>query len=87
MRLGHNYLIRVSDSASIQYLRLMRPDNPTHVTDVNQRSIAVNFTRTASGELWITLPTNPNIVPPSYYMLFAVSKHGLPSTGYWVRVP
>jgi hypothetical protein len=87
MRLGHNYLIKVSDPASIQYLRLMRPDNPTHVTDVNQRSIAVNFTRTSSGELWITLPTNPNIAPPSYYMLFAVNKHGLPSTGYWVRVP
>jgi hypothetical protein len=87
MRLGHNYLIKVSDPASVQYLRLMRPDNPTHVTDVNQRSIAVNFTRTSSGELWITLPTNPNIAPPSYYMLFAVNQHGVPSTGYWVRVP
>jgi hypothetical protein len=87
MKLRHSYIIKVTRASSIQYLRLMRPDNPTHVTDVNQRSIAVNFTRTASGELWITLPTNPNIVPPSYYMLFAVSKHGLPSTGYWVRVP
>jgi hypothetical protein len=87
MRLGHNYLVRVSDPASIQYLRLMRPDNPTHVTDVNQRSIAVSFTRTSSGQLWITLPTNPNLVPPSYYMLFAVNSRGLPSTGYWVRVP
>jgi Domain of unknown function (DUF1929) len=87
MRLNHNYLIRVTDPASIQYLRLMRPDNPTHVTDVNQRSIAVTFTRTSSGQLWIKLPSNPNLVPPSYYMLFAVSKHGLPSTGYWVRVP
>jgi Domain of unknown function (DUF1929) len=87
MRLSHNYLIRVSDPASIQYLRLMRPDNPTHVTDVNQRSIAVNFTRTGSGELWIKLPANPNLVPPSYYMLFAVNSRGLPSAGYWVRVP
>jgi Domain of unknown function (DUF1929) len=87
MRLGHNYLVRVSDPASIQYLRLMRPDNPTHVTDVNQRSIAVSFTRTSSGQLWITLPTNPNLVPPSYYMLFAVNSRGLPSAGYWVRVP
>ncbi len=87
MRLSHNYLITVSDPAGIRYLRLMRPDNPTHVTDVNQRSIAVNFTRTSRGELWITLPSNPNIVPPSYYMLFAINSRGLPSTGYWVRVP
>ena len=41
---GHSYLIKVSQAASIQYLRLMRPDNATHVTDVNERSIAVPFT-------------------------------------------
>jgi hypothetical protein len=57
------------------------------VTDVNQRSIAVNFTQAGGGELRITLPSNPNLVPPSYYMLFAVNQKGLPSTGYWVRVP
>jgi hypothetical protein len=87
MRLSHHYLIKVSDPDSIQYLRLMRPDNPTHVTDVNARSVAVSFTRTANGELRITLPASGDLLPPSYYMLFAVSKRGLPSDGYWVQVP
>jgi Galactose oxidase-like, Early set domain/GlxA beta barrel domain len=87
MRLGRNYMIRVSDPADIKYLRLMRPDNPTHVTDVNQRSVAISFSRTSSGDLWITLPANDNLVPPSYYMLFAVNKHGVPSAADWVRVP
>ena len=87
MDLGHSYLIKVSQASSIKYLRLMRPDNPTHVTDVNQRSIAVSFTQGGNGELRITLPSNDNLVPPSYYMLFAVNHRGLPSTGYWVRVP
>jgi Domain of unknown function (DUF1929) len=87
MALGHSYLIKVSQASSIEYLRLMRPDNPTHVTDVNQRSIAVDFTQAGDGELRATLPANPNLVPPSYYMLFAVNRNGLPSTGYWVRVP
>jgi hypothetical protein len=87
MDLGHSYLIKVSQASSIKYLRLMRPDNPTHVTDVNQRSIAVSFTQAGNGELRITLPSNDNLVPPSYYMLFAVNHGGLPSTGYWVRVP
>jgi hypothetical protein len=64
----------------------MRPDNPTHVTDVNQRSIAVGFKRAGNGYLRVTLPSNPNLVPPSYYMLFAVNASGIPSTGYWVRV-
>ena len=86
MALGHSYLIKVTQ-AGIQNLRLMRPDNPTHVTDVNQRSIAVNFTQAGNGELRITIPSNDNLVPPSYYMLFAVNGNGLPSAGYWVRVP
>ena len=82
----HSYLIRVSQASSIRYLRLMRPDNPTHVTDVNERSIAVPFTRSADGSLRMRIPSNPNLVPPSYYMLFAVNSQGIPSAGYWVRV-
>jgi hypothetical protein len=87
MQRAHTYQIKVSDPASIKYLRLMRPDNPTHVTDVNARSIAVNFTRSGPGTLNITVPANANIVPPSYYTLFAVNSKGVPSTGYWVKVP
>ena len=86
MRLGHSYLIKVSQAADIKSFRLMRPDNPTHVTDVNQRSIAADFKTAGRGYLRMTLPSNPNLVPPSYYMLFAVNARGIPSAGYWVRV-
>jgi len=86
MGLGRSYLIKVSQPALIRNLRLMRPDNPTHVTDVNQRSVAVSFKNAGNGYLKITLPSNPNLVPPSYYMLFAVNAKGVPSTGYWVQV-
>jgi hypothetical protein len=84
---GHSYLIKVSQASSIQYLRLMRPDNATHVTDVNERSVAIKFRKAGDGELKITLPQNSNLVPPSYYMLFAVNHKGVPSTAYWVQVP
>jgi hypothetical protein len=87
MKLGDSYPIKVSQAANISYLRLMRPDNPTHVTDVNERSIAVSFTQSGNGYLKVTLPANPNLVPPSYYMLFAVNGKGVPSVGHWVRVP
>ena len=87
MRLGHSYLIKVTQTSDISYLRLMRPDNPTHVTDVNERSIGVSFTQAGHGQLKITIPSNDNLVPPSYYMLFAINSKGLPSTGYWVQVP
>jgi hypothetical protein len=84
---GSSYLIKVSQAASLQYLRLMRPDNATHVTDVNERSIAIPFTHAGPGELRVTIPANPNLIPPSYYMLFAISHKGVPSTGHWAQVP
>jgi len=31
MQLGDRYVIKVTQTADISYLRLMRPDNPTHV--------------------------------------------------------
>jgi hypothetical protein len=87
MQLGRSYLVKVTQTADISYLRLMRPDNPTHVTDVNERSIAVSFTSAGHGYLKITIPSNDNLVPPSYYMLFAINKKGIPSAGSWVQVP
>jgi hypothetical protein len=87
MDLKRSYLIKVSPGADVRYLRLMRPDNPTHVTDVNARSIALPFTRVGAGELRVTVPANDNLIPPSYYMLFAVNGQGTPSTARWVKVP
>jgi hypothetical protein len=87
MKLRHSYLITVSQASTIQSLRLMRPDNPTHVTDVNERSVAVKFTQAGNGQLQVTLPASSNLVPPSYYMLFAVNSSGTPSAGYWVQIP
>jgi radical copper oxidase GlxA-like protein/galactose oxidase-like protein len=86
MEPGHRYIISVSDPSKIRYLRLMRPDNPTHVTDVNARSIAVPFRRVGGNDLDVTIPSNTNLMPPSYYMLFAVNAKGIPSTAFWVRV-
>jgi Galactose oxidase-like, Early set domain/GlxA beta barrel domain len=84
---GRSYLIKVTQAAGIRYLRLMRPDNSTHVTDVNQRSIAISFTRVGRDYLKVTIPSNDDIVPPSYYMLFAINDKSVPSAASWVRVP
>jgi hypothetical protein len=86
MHLGDSYRIKVSQAADIKYLRLMRPDNPTHVTDVTQRSIAVPFKNVGDGYLEITVPSNDNLIPPGYYMLFAINGKGLPSTASWAQV-
>ncbi len=73
-------------AATIKKVRLIRPSASTHVTDVDQRSIALDFT--ASGDkVSVTVPKNRNLVQSGWYMLFVVDDQGTPSTAQWVKVP
>jgi hypothetical protein len=73
-------------AAPITKARLIRPSASTHVTDVDQRSIALDFT--ASGDrITVTVPKNRNLVPSGWYMLFVDDDRGTPSRAQWVRVP
>ncbi|MCQ4205025.1 kelch motif-containing protein [Streptomyces coelicoflavus] len=73
-------------ASTIKKVRLIRPSASTHVTDVDQRSIALDFT--AQGDkLTVTVPTNENLVQSGWYMMFATDGEGTPSKAEWVRVP
>ncbi|MFF8590720.1 galactose oxidase-like domain-containing protein [Streptomyces sp. NPDC015220] len=73
-------------AATIRKARLIRPSASTHVTDVDQRSIALDF-RTSGDKVTVTVPGNRNLVQSGWYMLFVVDDRGTPSTARWVRVP
>jgi hypothetical protein len=68
-------------------VRLIRPSAVTHVTNVEQRSIALDFTAGGNGAITVTVPGQPTLVPPGYYMLFVTNKAGVPSLARWVQVP
>ncbi|MCW5252666.1 MULTISPECIES: kelch motif-containing protein [unclassified Streptomyces] len=73
-------------ASTVKRMRLIRPSASTHVTDIDQRSIAVDFT--AEGDrLTVTVPRGKNLVQSGWYMLFAVDGDGTPSKAQWVRVP
>ncbi|MCF6525984.1 kelch motif-containing protein [Streptomyces sp. JJ36] len=86
VELGDSVSFRTPDAASIDRMRLVRPGAFTHVTNVEQRSVALDFTKTGKG-VRITLPEDPSLVPPGWYMVFAVDDRGVPSKAQWVRVP
>ena len=74
------------DAASVKSVRLIRPSASTHVTDVDQRSIALDFE--ADGDkLTVTVPKGRNLVQAGWYMLFVNDGDGTPSKAQWVRVP
>ncbi|CAL9469004.1 galactose oxidase-like domain-containing protein [Streptomyces sp. enrichment culture] len=73
-------------AGSVEKVRLIRPSASTHVTDVDQRSIALDFE--ADGDkLTVTVPENKNLVQSGWYMMFVTDGEGTPSKAQWVRVP
>ncbi|MGA6157970.1 galactose oxidase-like domain-containing protein [Stenotrophomonas sp. NPDC087984] len=83
---GAKTTYRTAHASAITKMRLIRPGSFTHVTNVEQRSIALDFTRTRDG-VTVTLPKNASLMPPGWYMLNAVDDQGTPSKAVWVKVP
>lgn len=83
---GDSGLFTVKDPSSVKTARLMRPGAVTHVTDVEQRSVALDMKKTAEG-IEVTVPDNRALVPSGWYMLFTTDAKGTPSKGVWVNVP
>jgi hypothetical protein len=82
---GQTATFRTPDGANIRNARLIRPSAVTHVTNLEQRSIALPLASDAEG-VTVTIPTNHALVPAGYYMLFVNSWDGVPSVARWVRV-
>ncbi|MBX9364007.1 kelch motif-containing protein [Streptomyces sp. WAC04114] len=75
-----------SDASRVKKVRLIRPSAATHVTDVDQRSIALDF-KASGDKLTVTVPENRNLVQAGWYMMFVTDADGTPSKAQWVKVP
>ncbi|MEU7319665.1 kelch motif-containing protein [Streptomyces griseoviridis] len=73
-------------ASAVKKVRLIKPSASTHVTDVDQRSIALDF-EVAGDKITVTVPKNKNLVQSGWYMLFVDDDRGTPSEAQWVRVP
>ena len=74
-----------TQASSLTSVVLVRPEATTHSSDPNQRLIDVGFTKTSTG-ISVTMPTEPNLAPPGWYMLYAVDANGVPSVAKWVHL-
>lgn len=83
---GGTGLFTTQHASSIASAKLMRPSAVTHVTDTDQRSIALDLEKTADS-VSVTVPKNRALVPSGWYMLFVTDDQGTPSEGTWVEVP
>ncbi len=85
VRRGTVVTFAARDSADIATARLIRPSAVTHVTNLQQRSIALGLTRHANS-VELSIPTAAGLIPSGWYMLFVTNHEGTPSVARWVHV-
>jgi hypothetical protein len=82
---GSTFGFRTSQAAPIVSASLVAPMAVTHSTDNNQRLVSLGVVKTANG-VSVTIPNEPNLAPPGWYMLFLVDAYGVPSAATWVHL-
>jgi hypothetical protein len=82
---GQALSFNVSTQSTIRWAQLMRPMSVTHQMDSNMRLVDLPITVT-NGVATVSVPTNPNVLPPGPYMLNVTDSNGVPSTSAWVMI-
>jgi hypothetical protein len=76
---GNTIKITVGPTDQISRLTFVRKGSATHCNNSDQRFINLSFKQTGK-QLTTVLPSDPTILLPGYYMLFAFNSAGVPST-------
>jgi galactose oxidase len=81
---GEAFTVQIAgpEVGQVTWIRL---SSVTHAFNENQ---FINFLGFQSGNagLTVTAPAKPELCPPGHYMLFALSKAGVPSIAHFVRI-
>jgi hypothetical protein len=86
MHYGGSYtLTSTASGAKPASAVIMRPGSATHSMDANQRVLKLTAVAVTGG-LKVTLPTNANLAPPGWYLIFVDDSLGRPSVGRWVHL-
>lgn len=83
---GETFRIQTADAANIGSVVFMRPGATTHSQNMEDRLVPLTFSSPVAGALDIQAPTNPNIAPPGYYMLFILNQNKIPSVATFVHI-
>jgi hypothetical protein len=78
--------ISATTNSPVASFVLMRLSSVTHTVNNDQRRIPLQMQSTNGSSYILTVPSNPGIVLPGNYWLFALSAQGVPSVGANVAV-
>lgn len=85
-RYGQRITIRTANPGNIKWVNLIRPMATTHTCDTEQRIVDAPITSRSGTTLTVTIPSNRNIAPVGWYMLFLTNNNDVPSTAKWIQL-
>jgi hypothetical protein len=74
------------EATQIRWAHLMKGGVTTHSFDCEQRLVDLPIVSRDAASLRLAVPTNRNLAPPGWYMLFIVDTKGVPSVATWVHL-
>ena len=78
--------VTTPQAATINRVVVIRAGSVTHAFNADQRYVGLNFTR-RDGGLTVSLPENPNLLPPGPYLLFVLDATAAPEAGALAGIP
>ena len=83
---GTHIGIHTPHASEIKWAHIIRPLAVTHSDDTSQRLVDLPIGRRDVCHLHVSVPENPNLAPPGWYLLFLCDKSGIPSNGEWIHL-
>ena len=83
---GQQLSMNYSSSIAVSHVVIHRTGEQTHSFSYNQISERVEPNSNDGSNLTFTVPSNPNVLPPGFYMVFLMSNDGVPSVAKWLQV-
>ncbi len=85
-RVGYGGTVTVQTTAAVSAFSMVRIGASTHTVDNSQRRVSLGFSATDSTHYQVSIPSNPGILIPGQWMLFAMDAQGTPSVAKIVIV-
>lgn len=78
--------LRIITDSPVTKLSLIRYGSTTHTVNTDQRRIPLDAVLTSTTTYTITIPSDPGVALPGYWMLFALNSAGVPSVAKTIKV-
>ncbi|MGX6602566.1 discoidin domain-containing protein [Micromonosporaceae bacterium Da 78-11] len=83
---GNGSTINVTTDRPVTAFAIIRMGTATHSVNTDQRRLSLVPTPGADGGYDLTIPADPGIALPGYWMLFAMDAKGVPSIARTIRI-